>query len=131
MDEFPAFARRTLELPIARRGPSIQLRLVLLVVAAALPALLFSVVQARTASAVERTNAEKRALQLARRIGRDLHARGLRDFTLHAETAVSLNGRKPAPMIDPSRDLLGVRDLGPRDWVLPAPAGDPPTVRLR
>lgn len=68
MDEFPAFARRTLELPIARRGPSIQLRLVLLVVAAALPALLFSVVQARTASAVERTNAEQRALQLARRI---------------------------------------------------------------
>jgi PAS domain S-box-containing protein len=41
---------------------------VLLVVASALPALLFSVIQARNAGAVERDNAEQRALQLARRI---------------------------------------------------------------
>jgi PAS domain S-box-containing protein len=60
--------RQTSELPAARRGLSIQLRLVLLVVAAALPALAFSVFQARTTSAVERDNAEQRALQLARRI---------------------------------------------------------------
>jgi PAS domain S-box-containing protein len=60
--------RQTSETPAVRRGLSIQLRLVLLVVAAALPALIFSVFQARTTSAVERDNAEQRALQLARRI---------------------------------------------------------------
>lgn len=60
-------------------------------------------------------------LQLARHIGEDLRAKGYRDFTLHAITHVSLNGRAAAPMIDPAIDLLSVRDLGPRDWVLPAP----------
>ena len=60
--------RHTSENPAVRRGLSIQLRLVLLVVAAGLPALFFSVIQARTASSVERDNAEQRALQLARRI---------------------------------------------------------------
>ncbi|MBA3465717.1 MAG: HTTM domain-containing protein [Deltaproteobacteria bacterium] len=60
-------------------------------------------------------------LQLARRIGEDMHARGYRDFTLHAETAVSLNGRAPRPMIDPRVDLLSIDDLGPRRWVLPGP----------
>ena len=60
--------RQTSEIPAVRRGLSIQLRLVLLVVAAALPAMLFSIFQARTTSVVERDNAEQRALQLARRI---------------------------------------------------------------
>jgi PAS domain S-box-containing protein len=55
-------------MPAPRRGLSIQQRLLMLVIAAALPPLLFSVVQARNASAVERDNAEQRALQLARRI---------------------------------------------------------------
>jgi hypothetical protein len=68
-------------------------------------------------------------LQLAHEIGRDLHAKGYRDFTLHAITRVSLNGRAPAAMIDPEVDLLAVRDLGPRTWVLPAPAGPPPKNR--
>jgi hypothetical protein len=67
-------------------------------------------------------------LQLAHAIGRDLHARGYRDFRLHALTQVSLNGRAPQPMIDPSVDLLQLRDLGPRSWVLAAPDGPPPTV---
>lgn len=57
-------------------------------------------------------------LQLARHIGDDLHARGYRDFTLHAMTRVSLNGRAPTAMIDPAIDLLSIRDVGPRDWVL-------------
>jgi two-component system, cell cycle sensor histidine kinase and response regulator CckA len=68
MVELPAPLRHTREIPAVRRGLSIQLRLVLLVVASALPALLFSVFQARTTSSVERDNAEQRALQLARRI---------------------------------------------------------------
>lgn len=68
-------------------------------------------------------------LQLARHIGRDLHARGFRDFALHAETAVSLNGRRPVPMIDPAVDLLAITDFGPRDWVLADPDEPPRLVR--
>ncbi len=65
-------------------------------------------------------------LSLARHIGDDLHAKGYRDFTLHAVTRVSLNGRAPIPMIDPEVDLLAVSDVGPRHWVLPAPGTPPP-----
>lgn len=68
-------------------------------------------------------------LQLAHHIGRQLRARGLRGFRVHAITAVSLNGRAPVPMIDPSVDLLQVSDVGPRSWVLPAPEKPPATVR--
>lgn len=67
-------------------------------------------------------------LQLARHIGSELHAKGYRDFALHAITRVSLNGRVPIAMIDPAVDLLSVRDIGARDWVLPAPTTEPPTV---
>jgi len=67
-------------------------------------------------------------LQLAREIGRDLIRRGYHDFTLHAETRVSLNGRAPHAMIDPEVDLLAITDLGARDWVLPAPEEPPPTL---
>ncbi len=69
-------------------------------------------------------------LQLAHHIGRDLRARGYGDFTLHAITHVSLNGRAPQPLVDPTVDLLSIRDLGPRDWVLPAPDKAPTHVRL-
>ncbi len=68
-------------------------------------------------------------LQLAKHVGRDLHARGYRDFGLHADTRVSLNGRRAVPMIDPTVDLLGVTDIGPRTWVLPDPDEPPPRVR--
>lgn len=68
-------------------------------------------------------------LQLARHIGDDLHAKGYRDFTLHAITRVSLNGREPIAMIDPGVDLLEVLDLGPRDWVLSGPSEPPPRNR--
>ncbi|MBX3155067.1 MAG: HTTM domain-containing protein [Deltaproteobacteria bacterium] len=67
-------------------------------------------------------------LQLARHIGRDLRDRGYPAFRLYAFTAVSLNGRAPAPMIDPTVDLLEVSDIGPRTWVLPEPDGPPPHV---
>lgn len=65
-------------------------------------------------------------LQLARHVGADLHAKGYRDFTLHAITRVSLNGRPPIAMIDPTVDLLSVSDVGPRTWVLPEPGSQPP-----
>ncbi len=68
-------------------------------------------------------------LQLAHHIGDDLRAKGYRDFTLHAITKVSLNGRPPITLIDPAVDLMKVTDLGPRDWVLGAPEREPPHVR--
>jgi hypothetical protein len=68
-------------------------------------------------------------LQLAHRIGRDLRAQGHRDVRVYAATRVSLNGRAPAPLIDPDRNLLEVRDLGPRDWVLPPPDLAPPIIQ--
>jgi hypothetical protein len=68
-------------------------------------------------------------LQLAHAIGRDLETRGYRGFEIRAITAVSLNGRTPAPMIDPSVDLLRIRDVGTRTWVLPVPESPPPLVR--
>lgn len=70
-------------------------------------------------------------LQLARHVAADLEARGYRDFTLHAETAVSLNGRAPHPMIDPEVDLRGVTDVGARTWVLSEPPEPPPTLSPR
>jgi vitamin K-dependent gamma-carboxylase len=68
-------------------------------------------------------------LQLAHRIAADLRAGGLDVVAVRADTAVSLDGRPAAPMIDPAVDLSRVRDVGARDWVLPAPADDP--IRLR
>ena len=60
----PAFATR----PPGSRGASIRLRLLALVLAAALPQLAFSIVQVRRADREARANAEEVALQLARRI---------------------------------------------------------------
>ena len=68
-------------------------------------------------------------LQLARKIGADMHARGIHHVRVFAETEVSLNGRAPAPLIDPNVDLLSIRDLGTRDWVLPAPLTEPPVIQ--
>jgi vitamin K-dependent gamma-carboxylase len=69
-------------------------------------------------------------LQLAHHLAARYRAAG-HDVAVHAETHVSLNGRRPAPMIDPEVDLARVRDLGPRSWVLPAPADDPIHLRPR
>lgn len=68
-------------------------------------------------------------LQLARKIGADLRARGYRHVRVYAETTVSLNGRRPTPLIDPGVDLLSIQDVGPRDWVLPPPLNNPPVIQ--
>lgn len=67
--------------------------------------------------------------QLARRIAADFDRAGHGPVAVHVESAVSLNGRPPAPMIDPAVDLARVADLGPRTWVLPAPTSAP--IHLR
>ncbi len=68
-------------------------------------------------------------LQVAHQIGRAMRARGFRHVRVFAETSVSLNGRAPAPLIDPTVDLLTIRDLGPREWVLPQPLTEPPVIQ--
>ncbi len=65
-------------------------------------------------------------VQLARHIGDEMRAAGHRGFTVHAETAVSLNGRTPVPMIDPSVDLLTADDV-----MAPAPTTNPIHLEAR
>lgn len=65
--------------------------------------------------------------QMAITMGRDLERRGHRDFTIHALTHVSLNGRPPTAMIDPAVDLY--RAGGRVDPILPEPTQPPPTLR--
>ncbi len=63
--------------------------------------------------------------QLAQRIAGDFEATH-GPVSVTAETWVSLNGRAPAPLIDPSVDLTQVDDgLGPKPWILPRPSGAP------
>mgnify|MGYP006298408801 FL=1 len=69
-------------------------------------------------------------LQLAHRIGEDFRARGYEQVEVRVDALVSLNGRKPRPMIDPTVDLMGVDDgIGPADWILPGPDQPPPRLR--
>ena len=50
---------------------------------------------------------------------------------VYVDAVVSLNGRRPAPMIDPEVDLMGVRlGVGRADWILPAPTEPPPRLRV-
>jgi hypothetical protein len=67
-------------------------------------------------------------LQLARTISRDLHARGYGEHAIRVRTRMSLNGRAPHSMIDETVDLLGISDVGAREWVLPEPVEPPPHV---
>ena len=68
-------------------------------------------------------------LQLARHHAARMRAAGHGDVEVYAMTKVALNGRPGVPLIDPAVDLVRVSDLGPRDWVAPAPTTDP--IHLR
>ncbi len=59
-------------------------------------------------------------LALARHIAADFRARGHGDVEVRAEAWVSLNGRPPRLLVDPTRDLARERDgLGKKTWILP------------
>jgi vitamin K-dependent gamma-carboxylase len=65
-------------------------------------------------------------LQLAHHIAAK-HRKAGREVSIYADAWVSLNGRAPHQLVDPSVDLTTVSDgLGRADWVLPAPDGPPP-----
>jgi hypothetical protein len=59
-------------------------------------------------------------LQLAHHIAADFRRRGIDDVEVRAEARVSLNGRAPALLIDPTVDLARVEDsLARASWILP------------
>ena len=68
-------------------------------------------------------------LRLAHDVADDFRRRGHGDVEVYADAIVSLNGRAPAPLIDPDIDLTTVEDgIGRADWILPAPSGPPPRL---
>jgi vitamin K-dependent gamma-carboxylase len=68
-------------------------------------------------------------LQLAHHIGRELAARGHGDAQVFVDARVSLNGRKPALLIEPEVNLLEVRDgLARAAWIRGEPGDEP--IRL-
>ena len=65
-------------------------------------------------------------LQLARYVAGDFQNKGLGPVEVRVEAWVSLNGRKPALMIDPQVDLLTVKEeLTNASWILPHPKEPP------
>lgn len=60
--------------------------------------------------------------QLGRHIAADFARRGHPGVEVRAEAHVSLNGRAPALLLDPSVNLAGAL---PDGWILPAPDGPP------
>jgi vitamin K-dependent gamma-carboxylase len=65
--------------------------------------------------------------QLAQRIGQDYRQRAGRPVEVRADVQVSLNGRRAAPLIDPTTDLLKQSDgLARKPWILAAPKDRPP-----
>jgi hypothetical protein len=69
-------------------------------------------------------------LQLAHHVARDFAAKGHPGVAVYADARVSLNGRAPAPLIDPRVDLAREADgLAPKRWILPAPTEAPPLLR--
>jgi hypothetical protein len=66
-------------------------------------------------------------LQLAHHVATDCERRGLGPVEVRVDAEVSLNGRRIAPLVDPTVDLAAVRDgVLPARWILPRPADAPP-----
>lgn len=72
-------------------------------------------------------------LQFARYLARVWEQeKHLPDVEVRVQTAISLNGRLPAPMLDPDRNLAAVpRDLRHADWILPLTEPLPATTLHR
>ena len=59
-------------------------------------------------------------LQVAHHLADTLRAEGYPRIEIRARTSISLNGRPPAPLIDPTVDLAAVqRSIWPASWILP------------
>ena len=63
-------------------------------------------------------------LQVAHEVGRRARARGIIAPQVYADVWVALNGRRRQRFVDPSVDLMQVKDgFGPRTWLAPMSAG--------
>ena len=61
-------------------------------------------------------------LQLAHHIGEEYKNKYQQDVSVYAVSLASLNGRPAGQLIDPSVDLMTIKDsLGPASWILPQP----------
>src|SRR5690606_22521496 len=61
-------------------------------------------------------------LQYAHYVADRLRAEGYAEIEIRAQTAISLNTRPPAPLIDPDVDLARVEwTIWPKPWILPQP----------
>lgn len=64
-------------------------------------------------------------LQLAHHVAADFARRGHPGVEVRAEVWASLNGRPPALLLDPERNLAAIEDgLAPADWITRAPGAD-------
>jgi len=69
-------------------------------------------------------------LQLAHHIRDEFRNRLGEPVEVRADALASLNGRRSAPLVDPTVDLATVEDgLGNASWILPAPVEPPPHLR--
>lgn len=69
-------------------------------------------------------------LQMAHHVGHQYQASERMPVQVYARARVSLNGRRAAPLIDPTVDLMSVSDgLAPASFILPAPTQAPPQIR--
>ncbi len=68
-------------------------------------------------------------LKLAHHIADRYRARGYGEVAVYADAVVSLNGRPPQPLIDPTVDLARQEDgLAPKPWITVAPTSAPPRL---
>ncbi len=68
--------------------------------------------------------------QLAHHIAADYRSRGVEVRAVYVDALASLNGRPPAPLIDPAFNLIAIDDVVERAaWIRPAPTTDP--IHLR
>jgi hypothetical protein len=71
-------------------------------------------------------------LQLAHYLADQRRRDGDRTVKIYADARVSLNGRPPAPIIDPTVDLAAEqRSLSAKSWILPAPRTPSPSALAR
>ncbi len=71
-------------------------------------------------------------VQLGQHLGRVHAARSGEPVRVYADALVSWNGRPPAPLVDPTVDLMTVAiSWAPAPWILPAPEGPPPRLAPR
>jgi len=69
-------------------------------------------------------------LQMAHHVGHEYEQRMRGPVAVYARALSSLNGRRPAPLIDPTVDLMQVQDsLAPASWILPSPRQAPRHIR--